>query len=107
LGDVQLGDLYALDRPVRSAPGDRLAAADPTVAESTDRDPPDVRGRVEVRDVRLQRVDTVVKWGRDVLEQEFEQRAKVGADDPRSQRGAASLGVRVDDRELDLRLVGI
>ena len=84
LGDVQLGDLRALDRPVRAAPGDLLALADRAVADAAERQAADVRRRVEVRDERLQRVLGVVGRRGDALEQRVEQRREVLA--PRSAR---------------------
>ena len=56
LGDVQLTDLRLLDRPVGAAPRHRLAAADRPLAHAAEREPADVRRRVEVRHERLQRV---------------------------------------------------
>ena len=55
LGDVELGDLRALDRAVGAAPGDLLAAADRAVAHAAEREAADVGRGVEVRDERLQR----------------------------------------------------
>ena len=56
LGDVELGDLARSTRAVGAAPGDRLALADRAVAHAADREAADVGRRVEVGDVRLQRV---------------------------------------------------
>ena len=79
VGDVELGDLRALDRAVGAAPGDRLARADGAVAHAAQREPPDVGRGVEVGDERLQRVVGVVDGRRDALEQQVEQRAEIGA----------------------------
>ena len=68
LGHVELGHLGALDRAVGAAPGDLLALADRAVAHPADREPADVRRRVEVRDERLQRVPFLVDRRRDRLE---------------------------------------
>ena len=42
VGDVQLGDVGALDRPVGATPGDRLAAMDRALAHAAQRQAPDV-----------------------------------------------------------------
>ena len=111
VGDVQLGHLRALDRPVGAAPRDLLALADGAVAHAADRQPADVRGGVEVGHERLQRVLGVVGRRGDVLEQQVQQRREVLLRDRLPglvvQRGDARLGVAVDDRELDLVLVGV
>ena len=78
LGDVELGDLRALDLAVGAAPGDRLAPLDRAVAHAAEREAADVGGGVEVGDVRLERVVGVVGRGGDVLEQQVEQRLEVG-----------------------------
>ena len=107
LGHVQLGHLGALDRPVGAAPGDLLALPDRPVLDACEREPADVRGGVEVRDERLQRVLGVVLRGGNRLEQELEERLQVVGELVRLEAGAALAGVRVDDRELDLALVGV
>ena len=80
------------------------------------RDAPDVRRRVEVGHQRLQRMRLVVLRCGDVVEDHLEQRLEaVGtAGHAREQvgvggveRGAAVAGVAVDDREVDLVLVGV
>ena len=60
LGDVELGRARVLDRPVGAAPRDRRALAERAVPDPEQREPADVRARVEVRDERLQRVLRVV-----------------------------------------------
>ncbi len=111
VGDVQLGDCRALDRAVGAAPGDLLALADVAVAHAADRQAPDVRRGVEVGHERLQRVLGVVRRRGDALEQQVQQRREVLLFNRMPgvvvQRGHASLCVAVDDRELDLVLVGV
>ena len=77
LGHVELGHLGALDGAVGAAPGDLLPLADRAVADPADREPADVRRRVEVRDERLERVALLVDGRRDRLEQQVEQRPQV------------------------------
>ena len=78
LGHVELADLSrAAMRAVGAAPGDRLAAADRAVAHAAEREAADVGRRVEVGDVRLERVRGVVDRRRDVLEQQVHQRREV------------------------------
>jgi hypothetical protein len=107
LRHVQLADLRALHRPVRAAPGDRLAAADDAVPDAADGQAPDVERRVEVGDVGLQRVVGVVPRGGHVLQQQVHERPEVLRERLRLQPGAPRLGVAVDDRELDLALVRV
>ena len=108
LGHVELGDLDALDLAAAvAAPGDRLALADRALMDAADRDPADVRRRVEVGDVRLQRRALLVLRRGDVLDQQVEQRLQVGARLLQVERRGPGLGVGVDDREVDLRLVGL
>jgi hypothetical protein len=109
LGHVQLGHLRPLDRAVRAAPGDLLAAPDPPLRDAAEREAADVRRRVEVRDERLQRVAFLVRRRGDVLEDEVEERPEVGREPVgiRVERSAARLRVAVDDGELDLTLVGV
>ena len=106
LGDVELGDARGRDRAVGAAPGDRLALLDRPVVHAADREPPDVGRRVEVGDVRLQRLRLVVLRRRDRVDQHVHQRLQRRARVGRRERGAAGPGVRVDDRELDLVLGG-
>jgi hypothetical protein len=73
------------------------------------REPADIRRGVEVRDERLQRVPVVVRGRRDRREERVEEgregaRESVGT---RDRAGATGPRVAVDDRELDLGLVGV
>ena len=77
------------------------------MADPQQREPADVRARVEVRDQRLQRVLGVVAGRRDRLEQRVEERHQVGRQLVRREAGLPGAGVGVHDRELDLRLVGV
>ena len=107
LGHVQLGDGRPLDRAVGAAPGDLLAVADRPVADPAERQATDVGRGVEVGDMRLQRVVGVVLGRRDALQHQVEQGGEVGALDSLLQRGPARFGVGVDDREVDLLVVGV
>ena len=75
--------------------------------DPAERRPADVAVRVEVGDARLERVPVLVDRRQDVLDEQVEQQAQVGALGVLLGRRPAGLGVRVDDRELDLRLVGV
>ena len=107
LGDVELRRPRGLDRAVGAAPRDRRALAEDSVADPQQREPADVRACVEVRDERLERVPGVVARRRDRLEERVEQRLQVGRQLVRGEPGTPGAGVCVDDRELDLRLVGV
>jgi hypothetical protein len=106
VGDEQIADSHSLYRAVGAAPGDLLAASDDAVAHARDRDAAQIRGGVEVGDQRLQRVPLLVLRRRDVLDDQVQQRSEVLALDAFGHRRPAVLGVGVDDRELDLGLVG-
>ncbi len=111
IGDVQLGDLGSLDGPVRPAPCDLLALADRAVAHAADGQPPDVGGGVEVRNERLQGMVALVGRRGDAVEQQVEQRREVAGVEAIArrvgERGGTGLRVAVDDRELDLVLLGV
>ena len=107
LGDVQLGHACRLDRPVGTAPRNRRALAQRPVANPQEREPADVRARVEIRDQGLQRMLGVVARRRDRVEQRGEQRAEIGCELVRGESGATRARVRVHDRELDLRAVRV
>ena len=70
-------------------------------------EPSHVWARVEVRDERLQRMPGVVRGRRDRREDRVEERAEIGCQAVERLAGLAASGVGVDDRELDLRLVGV
>ena len=78
-----------LDRPVRAAPRDPVAAAQRAVPDAQQRQPADVRARVEIRDERLQRMLRVVRRRRDPLEQHVEQRRQIGRELVRVRAGVA------------------
>jgi hypothetical protein len=108
LGDVELGELGLLDAAVGAAPGDGLALAQRPVVDPADRQAPDVRRRVEVRHARLQRMAVLERRRGDRLHEQVEQRHEVAGEvGRRLGRRATGLGVAVDDREVDLVLVGI
>ena len=77
LGHVQLGHLRTLDGPVGATPGDLLGAPDRALKDAADGEPAHVRGGVEIRHERLQRVSFLVGRRRDALEDQVEKRAKV------------------------------
>ena len=93
--------------PVGAAPGDLLALPDRPLEDAAEREPAEVGGGVEVRDERLQRVALGVGGRRDVREQHLEERLEVGRELVRREPGLPGARVRVDDRELDLALVGV
>ena len=107
LGHVELGHAGGLDRPVGAAPGDLLALADRPVQDAQQRQAADVGRGVEVRDERLQRVVGVVGGRRHGREQGLGQRAEILGELVGREAGAPGARVGVDDRELDLRLVGV
>jgi transcription elongation factor GreA len=77
------------------------------VEDAQEREPADVGRRVEVRDERLERVVRVIRRRRDRLEQRLHQRAEVVGEIVGGEARAPLPGVGVDDRELDLGLVGV
>ena len=91
---------------VGAAPRDR-ALAHRAVAHAAERQPADVGGGVEVGHLRLERMVGVVLRRRDPLQQEVHQRREVVALRALLERRPAGLRVGVDDRELDLLLVGV
>ncbi len=107
LGHVQLGYLDALDRAVVTAPGDGLALPDRALVHTAERDPADVGGGGEVGDVRLQWRALLVLRCRDVVDQQLQQRLEILAGLVQVERRGAGFGVGVDDREVDLALVGL
>ena len=108
VGDVELGHLRARHRlPVGAAPGDVLALADRPVADAADGQAAEVGRGVEVGDVGLQRVLVVVLGRGHVLDEQVQQRPQVLADGTLLERGPAGLGVRVDDREVELVVGGV
>ena len=86
--------------------GDPLAHPDGPVADPADRHPADVLVRRQVGDQELQRVSRLEDGRRRDLDEQVEERAEVRARDGEVAGRRAQLGVRVDDRELDLVLVG-
>ncbi len=85
---------------------DPPAHPDPAVADPPDGHPAEVLVRGQVRDEELERVARLVgRGGRDPDEQ-VEERAQVAPGGRRVGRRRAGPGVRVDDRELDLVVVG-
>ncbi len=107
LGDVELRDFHGLDSAVGPAPRDLLTFLDRAVQDAADSEAPDVRRRVEVRHERLERVAFFVGRRWDVRGDRREQRLEVLSVVTRVERSAGGLGVRVDDREFDLVLVGV
>ena len=71
------------------------------------REAAEVRRRVEVGDERLERVALLVGRRGDVVEQQLEERLEVAALRVRVERRPTGARVRVDDREVDLRLVRV
>ena len=69
----ELGDLDARDLTVRAAPRDLLALANRPFADTAEREPPQVRRCVQVRDVRLQRVTLFVGGCGNSFEQHVEE----------------------------------
>ncbi len=81
--------------------------ADRALVHAAEREPADVGVGVQVGHARLERVALLVLGRGHALDEQVEQRPQVGALHALLERGPAGLGVRVDDRELDLRLVGV
>ena len=77
------------------------------MVDAAEREAADVGGGVEVGHERLQRMLGVVGGRRDLGDHQVHQRLQVGALLALGHRRPAVLGVRVDDRELDLRLLGV
>ncbi len=114
--DVELGDLDRLDATVDPAPRDRLALADRAVAYPAEREPPDIRRRVEVGHERLERMTSLVRRRRDAIEEHLEQRLQCQVGGRRRvaqlrivgvERGASRARVAIHDRKVDLVLVGV
>ena len=77
------------------------------MTNAAERQTPDVGRRVEVRDERLEWVLGVVFGRRYRREQRVDEGLQVGRELVRPQPSASRARIRVDDRELDLRLVGV
>ena len=107
LGDVELGDLGLLHRPVEAAPADQAALGQRAVVHPADGEAPDVGGGREVADQRLGGHLLVEGGGRDVLDDGPEQRLDVHPLDAGLGADPAGPGVGVEDREVDLVLVGV
>ena len=82
---------------------DPLAHLDRPVPDPADGHPADVVVGRQVRHEQLERMVGRVCGRRGVLDQQLEERPQVGARVGQVHRGRAELGVRVDDREVDLR----
>ena len=98
-GARRVGGLVADDR-------DPLAGPDRAVPDPPDRHAADVVVGRQVGDQQLERVARRVGDGRRDLDEQVEERPQVRAGLGQVARRRAGLGVRVDDRELDLVLVG-
>ena len=85
---------------------DPLAHPDRAVPDPPDRHPPDVLVRRQVRDEQLERVARRVARRRRDVDQDVEEGPEVRARLVEVGRRRAGLGVRVDDREVDLVVVG-
>ena len=107
LGHVELRDASALDAAVATAPGDLRAAPDGSAVNAADGEPAVVGGGVEVRHQSLQGRLGVAARRRDPLEQRGEERREVLAARLGVERRPPLSGGGVDDRELDLLLVGV
>ena len=83
-----------------------LADAHRPVPDAADRHAADVVVRGQRGDEQLERVAGLMDGRRGDLDEEVEQRPQVGARDGEVPRRGARLRVRVDDRELDLVIVG-
>ena len=106
-GHVQLGDLHTHDFPIGAAPGDLLTLANRPFTNAAEREAPEIWRRVEVRDMRLQRVPFIVERCRDAVDENVEERRKVVGEIVWIETRAARARVGVDDRKLDLALVGV
>src|SRR5436190_556636 len=107
LSDVELGHLRLLDRTVRPAPGDLLPLADPPLQDSQEGKPADVRRGIEVGHERLERMPRVVRRRRNGCQKRLDERTEIGGEVVGLETRSTLTGVRVHDRELDLRLVGV
>src|SRR6266700_3128638 len=108
-GEVKLGDLHALLRPIVAAPHHLLAPADRAVVDPAERDPAQVGGGIQVGDVGLQGGALDVGGRRHPVPEHPEQRLKVGRVGQRAvgragQRCPPRPGGGVHDRKLDLLL---
>jgi hypothetical protein len=106
LGHEQLGDLGLLHRSVGAAPRHLLALADGALVHATHGQASQVGVGGEVGHQRLQGGTLGVLGGGDGVSQHIEERGEVGLLGVCRQRGRAGLPVGVDDREVDLLLVG-
>ena len=108
----QLADLHPLDGSVEAAPRDLLAAPDRPVVHAAQREAAEVGRGIQVGDQRLQGRPVLELRGRNGGQQRLEQRLQVlpcrhGPVVGSLQRGAPCFGGRIDDREVDLLLVGV
>ncbi|MPM68349.1 hypothetical protein SDC9_115281 [bioreactor metagenome] len=105
-GHQQFGQFHIGDRPVAAAPGHGLATLDGALDDPAQRQSSEIGGRVEVRDMRLQRGALGIGGGRDVVADRLEQllqRLVLGQLAVRRRRQRCSSGFRgrVDDREVE------
>ena len=107
VGHVQLDDLGPLDRAVRPAPRHLLPATDRPVANPAERQAPEVGGGVQVGHQRLERRILLVRRRGHVREQGVEQGSERVLQRVGRPPAVTVPGVRVQDREIDLVLVGI
>ena len=99
--------LHALGRAVDAAAQHAVAALEHAVADAAERETAEVRRGVEVGHERLQRMAFLVGGRRNGREERLEQRLEILAREVRVERRLPGARVRVDDRELDLLLVGV
>ena len=107
LGEEQLGDLHALDRPVGAAPRGLLALAHGAFHDAAQCEAADVLVGVEVGHPGLQRRALGVGGRRDGGQHHVAQRGEVGALHVRLERCPTLAARAVHDREVELRVAGI
>ena len=106
-GHIQLADLGPLDRAVAPTPRNRFALTNGAVPHSTQREPPNIRRRIEVGNQRLEWMIDFVRGGWHVAHQEFEQRREILTRFVDVQRGRTGTRVAIHDRKFDLVFIGI
>jgi hypothetical protein len=104
--DGQPGDLLRRGGAVQADPGDAVAEAGRAAADATDRQSPPVIVIIERGDQHLEGTVAAIDRAGDLLDDGVEERPQVGGERVGGAAGATLTGDGVDDREVEVGLVG-